>query len=94
MTIGALLYAQGTPETQNRSGILVRVGLMLFIIWIAYPQLETLKNRLSMFVIGIILFLLVIVAARPQIFPIAAIAALGTVMLNGFLRRMSGNKPK
>lgn len=76
------------------AGVLVRAGLMFAAIWIAWPQIESLRNRMSALVLGTILFLLLLVAARPRIFPLAAGAALAIIMISGILRRLSGSQPR
>jgi len=76
------------------AGVLVRVGLMFGAIWIAWPQLESLRTRISSLILGTVLFLLMLVAIRPRIFPIAAAAALAMFLINGVIRRLSGNLPR
>ena len=94
LTGGIVLWLDDEVKSQTYSGILVRLGLMLAALWLAYSQLESLKNRFSMFTLGLVLFMLVLVAARPRVFPIAAGIALGTILLNGLLRKLSGKLPK
>ena len=85
----SLLFSQSNSGT-NFSGIFVRLGVMLSVLWIAFPQIESLRSRTSLFVIGTIVVLFLVVAARPRIFPIAAGVALATIILNGIMRRLSG----
>ncbi len=96
LAIGIGLAAQGDQANSKYAGIFVRVGIMLFVLWIASPQLESLKERSSLFVMGVIFVLLLTLAARPKILPVAAGLALVTILLNGLLRRLSGKtrKPK
>ena len=94
LTAGIALLLQDGPNSQTYSGVLIRVGLMLSALCLAYPQLENLKNRLSLFTIVLVVFMLLLVAARPRIFPIAAGIALGSILLNGLFRRLSGKIPK
>ena len=94
LVLGLVNYIFGNTvgsETSSdlTAGINVRVGCVLIAIWLAYPQLSTLRNRLSVVVIVVLLLLLLVIAARPQLFPIAAVAALGALMINGALRRLS-----
>ena len=91
---GLILWSGTTADSQIYAGIFVRVGSMLAVLWLAYHQLATLKNRLSLFTIGLIVLLLLLVAARPRIFPIAVAVAVFTIFLNGLLRRLSGNAPR
>ncbi len=91
---GLILWSGTTADSQIYAGIFVRVGSMLAVLWLAYHQLATLKNRLSLFTIGAIVLLLLLVAARPRIFPIAAGITLAVILLNGFIRRLTGRLPK
>ena len=92
--MGAFTYfkSQGTVGTQGSSeivqGVYVRVGFVLVTIWLAYPQLATLKNKFSVFVLAVVLILLMVVATRPQLFPITAIVAVVCLLINGGLRRL------
>lgn len=94
LTAGIALWLQDGAKSLTYSGILIRVGLMLSALCLAYPQLENLRNRLSLFTFGLVGFMLLLVAARPRIFPIAAGVALGSILLNGLLRKLSGKLPK
>ena len=66
--------------------------VLLATIWLAWPQLDALKDRLPTIVLGCLLALLLVVAVRPRIFPIAAGILLATVIINGAIRRLSGKK--
>ena len=90
LILGVALYLQGTTQSNQYSGILIRVGVMLGVVWTAYPQLETLRRKSSVFVISVLLGLMLIVAARPRIFPIAAAVAIATILINGVMRRFAG----
>ena len=91
---GTILLLQDTAQSQTYSGILIRVGCMLGALWLAFPQLASLRNRFSILTMGVMVLLLLLVAARPRIFPIAAAVAIATILLNGLLRKLSGNVPK
>ena len=91
---GSILLLQDSPQSQTYSGILIRVGCMLGALWLAFPQLASLRNRFSMVTLAVMVLLLLLVAARPRIFPIAAAVAIATILLNGLLRKLSGNLPR
>jgi hypothetical protein len=73
LVIGLSFYFLGSDSSpQLRDGILVRVGLLLCVTWLALPQLETIKTRIPGYLLLVVLVLLVILAVRPKIFPILA----------------------
>ncbi|MEM7455514.1 MAG: hypothetical protein AAF456_14270 [Planctomycetota bacterium] len=72
------------------AGILVRVGLMLGAVWLAWKELEALRRRASTIVVVAIGVLLLMVAVRPRLIPIAAAIFVAGLTINGILRRLSG----
>ncbi len=72
LAMGLGFYFLGGESPSLRDGILVRVGLLLCVTWLALPQLKTMKTRIPGYLLVIVLILLIIVAARPKIFPILA----------------------
>ena len=95
LVVGAILSLSTDPQDQFGSnaglaGILVRVGLMLGAVWLAWKELEWLRGRASTMVVVAIVALLLIVAVRRQLFPIAAALLVGGLTVNGILRRLSG----
>ena len=92
LAVGVILYLRGDPAHQFACGILVRVGCLLAAIWLAWPQLDALKGRVPTLVLGCLLALLLIVAIRPRIFPIAAAIMLATIFVNGAIRRFTGKR--
>ncbi len=86
---GGLLHVAKPADAAGYVGILVRVGLLLSVIWLALPQLEQLKTRLSgMLLLGILL-LLVVVAARPNLSRVAAGILAITLAANWILKWLS-----
>ena len=67
-------------------GIVTRVGILLSVIWLAMPQLQPLKEKFSTFALSTTLFLLIIGAARPNWFRIAAVILALTLIVNWVLR--------
>ncbi len=92
LVVAGYLYFLGTPKQLVPSGICSRVGFLLFSIWLAFPQLETLKSKMSMVVLSLIIILLLVTAIRPQLFAIAFAVAVGGFFLNGIIRRFSKAK--
>ena len=89
---GLSLFVEGDTSRQVLAGILSRVGFLLLSIWLAWPQLHTLKNRASMAVLGMIFAMLLLVAVRPKLFPIAFVAVIAGIFLNGIMRRFASSK--
>ncbi|MCH2183659.1 MAG: hypothetical protein MK108_16800 [Mariniblastus sp.] len=90
LTCGGWFWSGESAENQMFAGIFMRVGFMLLVLWLAYHQLESFKKRTSWLTLAIVVFFLLLVAARPRIFPIAAGIALGSFFLNGLLRKLAG----
>lgn len=89
LTAGILLHFARPDDTTGYVGILVRVGFLLSVIWLAMPQLEPLKARLSTFAMLSTLLVLVILAARPNWFRIAAGIVAVALAVNAALRFIS-----
>lgn len=89
LVAGISLNLARPDETTGYVGILVRVGVLLSVIWLAMPQLEPLKAKLSTFVLLVTLLLLVVVAARPNWFRIAAGILAVTLIVNWALKLIS-----
>ena len=89
LVVGGLLFLASPENNTGYVGILVRVGVLLAVIWLAMPQLEPLKERLSTFALMNSLCLLIIVAARPNWFRIGAAILVVTLIINWVLRLAS-----
>ena len=90
LTCGGWFWSGDATDNQFYAGIFMRLGFMLLVLWLSYHQLESLKNRTSWLTLAVLVFFLLLVAARPRIFPIAAAIALGSILLNGLLRKLAG----
>jgi len=93
LTCGCWFWSRDSTDNQIYAGIFMRVGFMLLVLWLAYHQLETFRKRTSWMTLGMLVLSLLLVAARPRIFPIAAGIALGSILLNGLLRKLAGKSP-
>ena len=92
LLLGFAFYFSGQDSSQAAAGILVRVGFLLATIWLAWPQFESLKNKASVLVLMAVFAMLLIVAIRPRLFPIAAALLVGGLFVNGALRRFASSK--
>lgn len=64
------------------TAILIRVGTVLAVIWLAFPQLKSLGSRLPTFAVAGALATLILMAARPNLFKIGAAVAVVLVILS------------
>lgn len=48
-------------------GMLIRIGALLLVIWLAFPQLEKSRDKIPGTILGITFVCLLMIAARPKI---------------------------
>ena len=63
---GALLYMLQPSADPFTLGMLVRVGALLGVICLAFPELLSLKGRMPAIIFGLALIAIVIMAVRPK----------------------------
>ncbi len=90
LLVGTWMSCVDVDSNNIYAGIIVRIGMMLGVTWLAFPELHTLKSKASVMVMCVLGTLLLVLAARPRLFPICAIAAVFIIIVNGVLRRLSG----
>jgi hypothetical protein len=93
VTVGAAMWLEGSDQNRMFAGVIARVGVMMGIVSIALPQLKTPRNRISAFLIAILVVLLIVAAARPKLFPLLLVISLAVIFVNGILRRLSKRRP-
>ncbi len=94
LLIGGASFLADPEQATGTTGMLIRIGLVMGAIWLALPQLETFKSKISVVALLIALLLLVMAASRPNIFRIAAgVVAVG-LTLNWALRWLASIKGK
>lgn len=85
------LAQSGINDAQNSmlASILLRVGLVLGAIWLAYPQLEQLFQRVPPWLVAVVGLALLVVVVRPKaIFAVAPIlGAVAVLQFFGWLMR-------
>lgn len=69
---GIALYAFFPAANPAVTAILIRVGTVLAVVWLAFPQLKTVGQRLPVAIAAGLLGGLVLLAARPNLFKVAA----------------------
>ena len=99
---GAFFYVFQPDADPFTIGMMVRIGALLGVIWLAYPQLETLKNKLDgrvpSILIATVLVCLAIIAARPKLGTVVITVVTIAVGVSGALKWMTkmadGQPPK
>jgi len=89
LAIGGVMYVSSPVANVFISAILIRVGMLLCVIWLAFDQLVQLSKYFSTIVLVVGLGLLVLLAAKPDFSRIVIVvcAALGALSLAAkFLR--------
>ena len=66
LTVGAFLYFLQPAADPFTVGMLVRVGALLGVICLAFPELLSLKGRMPAIIFGLALIAIVIMAVRPK----------------------------
>jgi hypothetical protein len=83
------LWHFGVAEGQSSmlTGLCLRGGLVLGAIWLAYPQVEQLAERVPPWLLGCFALLAIILLVRPRAFPIVLpiLAAIIVVQFVGWL---------
>ena len=99
---GTFLYAYQPDADPFTIGMMIRIGALLGVIWLAYPQLEMLKGRLKgrvpAILIAAALICLAITAAKPSVGRVLITVVTIAVGVGGALKWMSkiadGQPPK
>jgi hypothetical protein len=78
---GGLMYALAPTANVVFSAVLIRVGMMLCVVWLAFDQLQQMSKYFSTIVLTVGLGLLVLMAVRPNFSKILLVmcAALGAL---------------
>ena len=82
LALGVVMYAVVPAANVFVSAILIRVGVLLCVIWLAFDQMILLSRRFSAFVLAAGFGLLVLVAVRPNLSKIVVVVAVGLVVLS------------
>ena len=90
---GMFLYVFQPDADPFTVGMMVRIGALLGVIWLAYPQLEKLqgrfKGRIPAIVIGVALICLAVTAAKPKIGTVLITLVTIAIGVSGALKWMS-----
>ncbi len=72
LVVGSAMYGLFPQSNQAVAAILIRVGTVLSVVWLAFPELKKIGQRLPTLAVGGLLLGLVLMAARPNLFKVAA----------------------
>ena len=72
LLLGIALYAFFPAANPAVTALLIRVGTVLGVVWLAFPQLKTVGQQVPVVIVCGLLGGLVLMAARPNLFKIAA----------------------
>ncbi len=93
---GAFLYLFQPDANLFVAGMLIRIGAMLGVIWLAFPQLESLRGRMPAILITLGLICLAVAAARPslaRVFITVVTVAFGVGGMLKWMSRMANDSP-
>ena len=82
LLVGITLYAFFPAANPAVTAILIRVGTVLGVVWLAFPQLKTVGQRVPVAIVCCLLGGLVLMAARPNFFKVAAALAVLLIALS------------
>ena len=95
---GAFLYLFQPEANPIVVGMMIRVGAMLGVIWLAFPQLESLKGRLPTILIAVAFVCLAVAAAKPSLGRVLITVVTVAISVGGLMKWMSkmtsGNPPR
>ena len=91
MLLGGLIFL-GQPEVAIVwSGLLIRVGPLLAVIWLAYPQLLELRHKVPSILLGAAITAALVMAVRPNLGRII-VTLLVVVLVAGFVLKWIARK--
>ena len=67
LAAGAFLYLANPDTDPFVLGLLIRVGSLLAVICLAFPELMSLRGRMSAVLYGLALILIIVIAVRPKL---------------------------
>ena len=79
---GIALFAFFPAANPALTAILIRVGTVLGVVWLAFPQLKTVGQKVPVVIACGLLGGLVLMAARPNLFKVAAALIVLLVVLS------------
>jgi hypothetical protein len=97
LLFGGGLYVFQPEVNPVVPGMMVRIGALFGVIWLAFPQLQSLKGRIPTILIALAMISIAIAAAKPKLGGIVITIVTIGVAVGGVLRwlsRVADNAPK
>jgi hypothetical protein len=97
LSTGGLLYLVQPEFNPMLVGMMVRIGALFGVIWLAFPQLESLKGRVPAILTAIALICVVVAAAKPSAGRVVILLVTIGVSVAGVLKwlsKIAENDPK
>ena len=94
---GAFLHFFQPDANPVAAAMMIRIGALLGVIWLAFPQLEALKGRLPSILIALVFICLAVAAAKPKLGALLATIVTIAISVGAALKWMSkvaDNDPK
>lgn len=88
LTAGAAVGLLAGNEQHPALPIVLRVGLILLVIWLAWPQLTGGAWKFSLLVASLAIGLIVLTAARPRLLPVILAVIVIAAILNLAFRQV------
>ena len=92
LCIAGMIFAVSQSTQSAALAICLRVGLVLGASWLALPQLRPIMDRLPVIMLGVFLAMMIVVAARPNLFRIVGsiVVIVGALMgISKWIQRMT-----
>ena len=96
-SVGGFSYLVQPEYKPVLIGMMVRIGALFGVIWLAFPQLESLKGRVPAILIASVMICIAIAAAKPSAGRVVIMIVTVGVSVGGvlrFLSRIANNDPK
>lgn len=78
-------------------GMMVRIGALFAVIWLAFPQLESLKGRVPAILVALALICIAVAAAKPSLGRVVVTIVTIAVSVGGVLKwfsKIANNDPQ
>lgn len=84
------MYMSASKEALFYAGTLIRIGTMMIVTWLAYPQLEKHGSKIPTVLIGIGILILIVLATRPSLGRIVIGIVIISLAVSFLMKLMSG----
>jgi hypothetical protein len=89
LAAGAFLYSFRPDVDPIVTGMLVRIGALMGVIWLAFPELKKLQGRAPAYLVGVGALCLVVLVAKPNIGKVLVMIVTIAISVGGVLKWLS-----